>query len=224
VAAYYTLKQLHERLGGELHGGMDFINTLNQLGEYAYTLHRWPESSKQFKVLAANIYQNADSGGEFEDRWFLDVDATLYDGAIRFLVEGRGYPVKSLAESFADAPRGWAGFIDHGFKADSAGADELRVYKCPTAVTNTDNIRCWAKKRWIDLYDDAAKYPIRSLSAVKYGLLGISHHENNETEKGNAYMALFEKVLTDDSFQYSGPKKANIGFHTPYSNKPRSFR
>ena len=150
MAAYFTLKQLHERLGSEINADIDFNDALNQLGEFAYTLSRWPDSSKQFKVLAADIYQNADSGGEFESEWFLDIDAELYDGAVRFRSKGRGYPVKGLGEDFADQPRGWSGFIDHGMKVDSAGADEKRVYKCPISITETDNVRCYAKKRWID--------------------------------------------------------------------------
>jgi hypothetical protein len=224
MAAFFTLKQLHERLGGEVNADIDFIGALNQLGEFAYSLGRWAGSSKQFKVLAADIYQNADSGGEFEDDWFLDIDATLYDGAIRFLSKGRGYPVKSIGEDFADQPRGWGGFIDHGYKVDSAGADEKRVYKCPTSITSTDNVRCFAKKRWIDLYDDADKYPIRSISAIRYGLLAMGHHNENEMNKGNEMLALFERTLTGDSFQFDGPKKASLSFSGHYNHRPRSFR
>ena len=224
MAAFYTLAQLRERLAGSLNVSLVFIDALNELGERAYTISRWPYSSVQFRVAATSIYQNTDSGGEFEDKWFLDIDAETYDGAVRFRVNGTGYEVKGLAEDYADYPRGWNGFIDHGEKVDSAGAAELRVYKCPSGVTNTSNVQCWAKKRWIDLYLDADKYPIRSIAAVKAGLKAISYDENDEIEKAAKKWEEFERLLIGDERQYHGPKKAHIGFRSSLRRQPRSFR
>lgn len=224
MAAFYTLEQLRERLQPIVHRELVFPDALNELGERAYALGRWPESTEEITIASANIYQNTDSGEEYEDDWFVDIDATLYDGAIAFRVEGVGYEVAPKSHLYEETETGWHKFIDMGFKDDSAGADELRTYKCPTGVTDSDNIQVWVKKRWIDLYDDADKYPIRSISAVKAGLLALGHEENNELASANALWQRFEDLLVRDEKQFHGPKKYKIGYDTPYNNHPRSFR
>lgn len=224
MAAFYTIKRLYERLGAFCHVDLPFIDALNEIGEYAYTISKWPYSETHFKVAAADIFQEVDSGGAFDTFWFVRIDAELYDGARKFRVNGTGYEIASFAEEFDRKPRGWNRFIDHGEEVDSAGASEKRVYRCPGGIDNTDEIHVWVKKRWVDLYDDGDDYPIRSISAIRKGIYAMNYEVEGDIQKSEAMWNRFEATLLRDERQYHGPKRAFVKFQSPFNNKPRSFR
>lgn len=224
MAAYYTLDKLRQRLGGLVNGDLSFVDALNELGERAYALGRWPGSSRELKIAAANIYQIADSADEYDNEWFLDIDASLYDGVLSFVVDGSGYEIGPLSELYRDYKTGYWRFIDMGEKVDSAGATEYRRYKCPNGITDGNKITARVKKRWQYLNEDASKFPIRSISAVRHGLLALGHEQENEEQRAQYHWGQFERMLLGDSIQYEGPKSVRISFKGNYSSKPKSFR
>lgn len=220
MPAFYTLGKLKELLADVADSRTDLTDALNQVGSRAYDIGRWAESWDEITIAEADMRQ--DDGGAYDNDWFCYIDADTYDGAVAFKIGRIGYEIKPLSALYHEQRMGGASFIDMGIPANSSVYE--RRYRMPLGTTNTDDVYAWVKKRWVDLYDDNDKFPIRSLAAIKAGILAVEYENENELQKADVKWQQMENLLLRDDKQFAGNKTQNVTFRYATGRKTTSFR
>lgn len=218
MSALFTLGEAKKRLSSVAIADEDLTDALNEVCSKAYDVGRWPHSRKEITIAAADIRQ--DSAGRYEDEWFCFIDADLYEGALGFAVDGCPFEIRTMSALYGHSSNGYHSFIDMGVFDESSGLE--RKYKLPNGVTSTDEITAWVKKRYVFLYDDADKLPVRSFAALKAGVLAVMYEGENELEKAQAKWQEFEVLLLRDDKQFAGHKKGKISIRHGYARRPTS--
>lgn len=214
-----TLGEAKKRLEEVSIRGMDLTDAVNEVCGRAYDIGRWPDASKELLISTSDLRQ--DSSGEYDGEWFCYIDADLYDGALGFLVDGCPVRIRPISSIYGVPASGWGGFIDMGLVL--TGSDWERRYKMPNGVTSSKRISALVKKRWVNVYDDASLIPIRSLAALKAGILALNYENENDIQLAAAKWREMEELLLRDDKQFAGTKTINIPYKSYYNRRPTSF-
>lgn len=220
MAAFYSLGEVKKRLDDVCPADLDLTDVINEVCARAYDIGRFPDA--MVEVVIATADKRQDTTGEYDDEWFCYTDADLYDGAIGFQVDGRGYQIKPISAQYSQANMGWGSFIDMGLQADSTLFE--RRYRMPNGVTDNERVTALLKKRYISIYDDADNVPVRSLAALKAGVLAVNYENENELQKAQAKWQEFELLLMRDDKQFAGNKTSRMTFTANYKHRPSNFR
>ena len=221
--AFFTIAQLKKKLADVASDRIDLVDVLNEIGERAYAIGRWPHSTTEVTIATADKSKVSDSTNEYNGVWSCYIDADAYDGAIAFKVNGfGGYPIRPLSIEYRGPSQGWGGFIDLGLVSTSAGFD--RRYIMPSGVTSSARVTAVVKKRWTPVYDDTSNYLIKPFAAIKAGVLATNYEAENEQALADAKWTEMEAILLSDHKQHAGVQQIKVSFNPPYTHKPRSLR
>lgn len=219
MPAFYTLGEVKKRLRDVALAELDMTDVINEVCDRAYAIGRWPDSVAEVTIPASKKVQDLDVDSEYYQYWFCYVDADLYDGAIRFKVDGCGdYPVRPLVAEYADGAY-WGGFVDMGVVDDNAE----RRYRMPNGVTDANRVTALLKKRWNNVYEDGDLIPIRPISAIKAGILAVNYENNNAINEAQAKWQEFEQLLMRDDKEFEGVKNLKMRFRMNTSSKATNF-
>jgi len=220
VAAFYSLGEVKKRLDDVCPASLDLTDVINEVCARAYDIGRFPDAMTEVVVATADKRQ--DTSGEYDNEWFCYTDADAYDGAIGFQVEGKGYPIKPISSQYGQANMGWNSFVDMGLQADGSAFE--RRYRMPNGVTSNERVTALLKKKYASIYDDEDNVAVRSMAALKSGILAVNYENENQIQKAQAKWQEFELLLIRDDKQFSGSQSSRIRFTANYNHRPSNFR
>jgi len=186
-----------------------------------YEMGRWPGTTKEIEIAEADFIEDAALSV-----YFLYFDEDLYDGAIGFRNEYRGWGIVDHTALYKEGVNlGDKQFVDYGpYSLDVANDDrEVRKYRCPLGWSPTSG-PYWVlfKLEAPELaFDDVL--PIQSLGALKAAIQAVSYESVNDDERATLSWQKFDLAINLASRQNSGPKKYFIGIDSSLKRKPKQF-
>ena len=217
---------LETLLASELNTRISFLNSCQQFIEALYASGKLPGSCSEIVVGTSSVFLD-DLDGNKKVR----LDATVYDGALKFRTLNGGYAVCDLAMLYKEPAAGYDKFIDLGYydipidagdvdPATGITVNHYREYRVPASLIScTDTIYAWMKKR-PPVLDDNSEVPVRSLHAVKLGLLAVGLEGESDAKAAETFWQLCYRELASDHKEYDGVKRRVITFRDSAARTP----
>lgn len=225
---FRTVDELKTALENQVSARFDFLQSCQELIEALYASGKLPGSTEEVLIGSSEMFVAHSAGGKK-----IQISAQEYDGALRFrTVQGgrplKGYGVRDLAAVYKDVPEGTAAFVDLGYQpTDGSGSGPqqyVREYQLPQELETTTATIYALMKRMAPTLELASEFPVRSLHAVKLGLLALGlEAESNPKEAEMFWQKCYREIETDKR-EYDGVKARRLTIKDPTMRRPTNMR
>lgn len=211
-----TFAQAKNRFSGIISPDGDVGSVIQEVVDRAYEMGRWRGMVEEVEYLPADYVENTD-----DNEVYLDFDVTKYDGAIGFRRGQHGYDIYGQHKLYEGYGAGTSAFIDMD-EVDVSGVTKRR-YRAPIGWSTTrDDLKVLIKLRSPSLVDSDT-VPIKSVGALKRGILAVSLEDVDEFQKADQHWAAFNTFMEAAQRQFSGNQKFNIHIDSAMRRRPTGF-
>lgn len=217
-----TFAEAQQRFSNLVTTEVNIADAIQEVVDRAYEMGRWRGMIEEIDCTT-NQYVTITEDTE-KDEIYLDIDPTKFDGAIGFRHGGRGYGIKTLVSMYQeDTGVGNLSFIDIG---DVIVANVVyRRYRAPrTWATPLVELYALMKKVSKTPLADDDILPIKSIGALKSGILAVAYENVNDMERADAHWAKFMQLMERAQKQYNGGRKISIRFNDNIRKRPTQFK
>jgi hypothetical protein len=217
-----TFADAAARFSGLVTTEVNITDAIQEVVDRAYEMGRWRGMIEEIECTT-NQYVTISENTEKQEVYF-DFDPDQFDGAIGFRHGGRGYGIKTLVSLYQeDTGVGNLSFIDIG----DVVVDDVtyRRYRAPRSW-NTPITELYAllKKVSKSPLEDTDILPIKSIGALKSGILAVAYENVNDMERADAHWQKFMLLMERAQKQYNGGRKISIRFNDNIRKRPTQFK
>ncbi len=222
MAQSLTFLEAKQRFANLVTTEVDIGDAIQEVVDRAYEMGRWRGMTEEIDCLShpeVNITYD-----ETKDESFIDFNPDVFDGAIGFRFKGKGYYIKTLVSLYQEEINVGIGyFIDLG---DVIVDDVVyRRYRMPRHWKDlTEPLYALVKKISINPMGDDMIVPIKSIGALKAGILAVAYENINDLERAEMNWQKFNTLMERAQKQYNGNRKIHIRINDNMRKRPTQFR
>lgn len=217
-----TFAEAQQRFANLVTTEVNIADAIQEVVDRAYEMGRWRGMIEEVECTTSSYVSISEDTEKNEI--YIDFDPSKYDGAIGFKQGGRGYGIKTLVSLYQeDTGVGNLSFIDLG----DVVVDEVvyRRYRAPlTWSTPISQLQALMKKVSKSPLADDDILPIKSIGALKSGILAVAYENVNDMERADAHWAKFMQLMERAQKQYNGNRKISIRFNDNIRKRPTQFK
>lgn len=217
-----TFAEAQQRFSNLVTTEVNIADAIQEVVDRAYEMGRWRGMIEEIDCTS-NEYVTIRQDTEKQEV-YLDIDPSQFDGAIGFRQGGKGYSIKTLVSLYQeDTGVGNLSFIDIG---DVIVDNEVyRRYRVPRAwATPLTELYALMKKVSKSPLTDDDILPIKSIGALKSGILAVAYENVNDMERADAHWQKFIQLMERAQKQYNGGRKISIRFNDNIRKRPTQFK
>lgn len=217
-----TFAEAQQRFSNLVTTEVNIGDAIQEVIDRAYEMGRWRGMMEEIECTN-NQYVTIREDTEKREVYF-DFDPAQFDGAIGFRHGGRGYGIKTLVSLYQeDTSVGDLSFIDIG---DVTVEDvTYRRYRAPRSWSSpVVELYALMKKVSKSPLADTDIIPIKSIGALKSGILAVAYENVNDMKRADAHWQKFMQLMERAQKQYNGGRKISIRFNDNIRKRPTQFK
>lgn len=217
-----TFEEAKQRFANLVTTEVSIGDAIQEVIERAYEMGRWRGMMEEV-VCNTNPNVRITENTEKQEV-YIDFNPDAFDGAIGFRYGGKGYGIKTLVSLYQEEESTSLGyFVDIG---DIIDADVVyRRYRAPKHWSiPTGDLTALMKKVAPYPMSDSDIVPIKSLGALKAGILAVAYENVNDAERSELHWQKFVTLMERAQKQYNGARKIYIRMNDGLKKRPTQFR
>jgi hypothetical protein len=217
-----TFAEAQQRFANLVTTEVNIADAIQEVVDRAYEMGRWRGMTEE---IVCNNNPNVTFVENTEkEEIYIDFNPDIFDGAIGFRYKSRGYYIKTLISLYQEDPSVGIGyFIDLG---DVVVNNVIyRRYRMPLHwQMPTEPLYALMKKVSINPLEDDTILPIKSIGALKAGILAVAYENVNDIERSEIHWQRFAQLMEKAQKQYNGNRKIHIRINDNMKKRPTQFR
>lgn len=217
-----TFAEAQQRFSNLVTTEVNIADAIQEVVDRAHEMGRWRGMIEEIDCTTNTAVTITED--DVTSEVFVDIDPSLYDGVIGFRQGGKGYSIKTLVSLYQeDAGVGNLSFIDLG---DVIVDDVVyRRYRTPLSWRiPISELKALVKKVSKSPLADDDILPIKSIGALKAGILAVAYENVNDMERSEAHWMKFMQLMERSQKQYNGGRKITIRFNDSLKKRPTQFK
>lgn len=191
-------------------------DVIQEVCDRAYEMGRWQGMVEEVSIATTDYVEDTDLG-----EVYLDFDLDTYDGVVGFRVRERGYDIYGQTKLYQGYGAGSSFFIDLN-EVDVSGTMKRR-YRCPKGWPTTEDRLVALMKKKSQTLTATSTVPVKSVAALKRGILAVSLENVDEFEKADQHWGAFMQFMESAEKQFTGNHKWSIHIDSGLRRRPTGF-
>jgi len=222
MARTMTLSDAATRFANLATTGIGIEAAIQEAVDRVYEMGRWPGTTREVVLDEEDFIEDADL-----KQHFVYFDEDVYDGAIGFRNDSRGWSIVDHTALYKDGVNmGDREFVDMGTVEVEEGEETVskRKYRCPLGWSPSSGPYYALIKLESPVMVDETVIPIQSVGALKCAIQAVNYEYVSDEDRANVCWQKFDAFIKGAERQTHGPKRFTLGMDSSLKRKPRQFQ